>query len=153
MPDDTHETLELARRFLLVLETLFKLTRHKMPNHIQERLPPNQVKGLHIIYHDPGISQKKLAEILGITPAAISAAVRELETLALVERKADTEDARLMRLYLSDSGQAIIQEMQAIRCGAIADLLNALSLAEQCQVVETLERAVKVKQEELNIQP
>lgn len=140
------ETEELSARFLRVLEASFKqLSNHKLfppTNSIFKLLNMNQMRALHLLYRTPGMAQKELAEILEITPAAISTAVKSLEKLELVERREDSEDARQKRLYLSDFGRTVIRQNQAVRDKAVVHLLGALPLEEQRMIVEALEKAM-----------
>ncbi len=144
--DEAHE---LAQRFMHVFERFAQLARLRHQPHPRiARLPVNQLQALHLLHHEPGIVQKDLAEKLGVTPAAISTAVRDMQAAGLIERRPDAADARLMRLYLSAEGALAIREAQASRCALMVEFLNALPLHEQRMVVEALERAVLAKQAE-----
>ncbi|MBI5670856.1 MAG: MarR family transcriptional regulator [Chloroflexi bacterium] len=155
--DEPIETMELARRFLRVLEVLGRLTHYQMPEHLQGQLAINHFKALHILHHRPGMAQKELAECMRVTPAAVSNAVQHMENLGLIERRRPKSnphekkpDNRLVHLYLSEQGEAFIRESQVERCRATADLLSALPLNEARMIVEALERAMQAKQEEMN---
>lgn len=145
------QTLELARRFLCVLEALVKLARHRMPEDIEGQLALSHLKALYYIQHQPGISQKDLAEQMALTPAAVSIAVRNLESLDLVARSRG-EDTRMWCLHLSERGAGLIKQAMEERRAAAVELLSALSAEEQRMIVEALERAMIAKGQELNIQ-
>lgn len=149
MSANTSETQALAIRFLRVLETLGKLAKYRPPDDVAEKLHLNQVRALHLLKHEPGVAQKELAEYLRVSPAAVSTAVRQMEDLALVERRPDPDDTRVLRLYLSDRGRHIFDEMQRERRDAVETLLAALPLAEQRAIVEALERALDANREQL----
>src|SRR6266498_4369965 len=122
--DDRHETNELAARFMRVFEASFKqMSQRRHHNHLFKDLSINKLHMLNMLYHHPGTVQKELAELLEITPAAVSTAVREMESMGLIERKADEHDARLMRLYLSEEANQIVGENITHRHAAIAKLL------------------------------
>ncbi len=142
---ERQDTEALALRFISVIEETFKrLSEHSapMPSVLKE-LNFNQIRALHILHRQPGLVQKNLADGLGITPAAISTAVREMVTMGLIERRGDPNDARLTRLYLSDSADAMIKQAQLARVGAVANLLQALPYDEQLHIVEALETALE----------
>jgi DNA-binding MarR family transcriptional regulator len=143
-----HEAQELADRFLKVLGWLFKVAGHRIPQDVAGQLHMNQLHALHMLNHEPGISQKDIAERLQITPAAVSTAMREMEARGLIERRSDPDDARQMHLYLCPFGQRIVDEAYARRRDAIARLLGELPLNEQRTIVRALERALKARQEE-----
>ncbi len=143
---EQQETRELALRFMEVMEQSFRRFGQHVPKRMKSafhELNVNQIRALHLLHANPGSAQKDLAEFLEITPAAISTAVREMEQMGLVERKADEKDARQMRLYLSDSAQQTLNEYRNLRCEGVAQLLRALPLDEQRMVVEALERAIR----------
>lgn len=138
------DTEDLALRFMRVIEEVFKRMALQQKNHPFKELNLNQIRALHLLHHHPGQAQKELAEELGITPAAVSAIVRQMQIMSLVERQTDADDARSIRLHLSEEAQSMIAENQQIRCKAVADLLAGLPLDEQRMVVEALERSLKV---------
>ncbi len=144
--DDDHlATNELAARFMRVFDASFKqMSQRKHHNHVFKDLSINQLHMLNMIYHNPGTAQKELAELLQITPAAVSTAIREMESMGLVERKADEHDARLMRLYLSEEANQIVGENLSHRHAAIAKLLSVLPLEEQHMIVTSLEKALLI---------
>lgn len=149
MSVNTDETYELAMRFLRVLEALGKLTKYRPPDDVAESLHLNQVRALHRLKREPGIAQKHLAEYLGVSPAAVSTSVRQMEHLDLVERRPDPDDTRVLRLYLSERGRHMFDEMQQERCDAVMTLLEVLPLTEQRAIVDALERALEANRDEL----
>jgi DNA-binding MarR family transcriptional regulator len=140
--DINPETMELAARFMRVLGTFFKASQQKPPHDVVGRLHFNQLHALFLLHQEPGLSQKDIADRLEITPAAVSTAIREMETMGLLQRQPDEEDARQMRLFLCPHGREVVEEGYAMRRNAVAQLLSAMPLDEQRMVVEALERAL-----------
>jgi DNA-binding MarR family transcriptional regulator len=140
-----NESLELARRLLRVIDVITKFSEQRMPEEFAQ-LRLTQVRILHLLLHRPGISQKSLAKLLQITPAAISVTVRDLEADGLIERNPDPEDARQMKLVLSERGEALVTSGEDMRYGAVAKMLEALSIEDQRMIVEALERAFEITQ-------
>jgi DNA-binding MarR family transcriptional regulator len=140
--DDRPETNDLAARFMRVFESSFRhMSQKRHHNQFFKDLSINKLHALNMLYMHPGTAQKELAELLQITPAAISTAVREMESMGLIERKADEHDARLMRLYLSEEASQIMGEHILNRHAAIAKLLSVLPIEEQYMIVSSLEKA------------
>lgn len=154
---DSHnsvETQELAMRFLRVFEESFKLLgRHKPPpgHELFKDLKFNQMRAMQLLYNEPGMPQKELAEKLEVTAAAISTSINQLERMQLVERRRDKVDARLWRLYLSEKGGQLIDQSRTARCNAVATLLEGLPLEEQRMIVEAMERALNMKRDNSSI--
>ena len=143
--DERLATNELAARFMRVFEASFKqMSQRKQHNHLFKDLSINKLHMLNLLYQHPATAQKELAELLQITPAAVSTAVREMESMGLVERKADEHDARLMRLYLSEEANQIVGENLTHRHAAIAKLLSVLPIEEQHMIVSSLEKALLI---------
>ncbi|MBI1277164.1 MAG: MarR family transcriptional regulator [Anaerolineaceae bacterium] len=143
--DDRLATSELAARFMRVFDSSFKLmSQRRHHNHIFKDLSINQLHMLNMLYRHPGTAQKELAELLEITPPAVSTAIRAMEAMGLVERKADENDARLMRLFLSEDANQIVGENLSHRHAAIAKLLSVLPIEEQHMVVSSLEKALLI---------
>jgi len=142
MDDDRQKTNDLAARFMRIFELSFKqMSQRRHHNHVFKDLSINKLHTLNTLYQHPGTVQKELAELLQITPAAVSTSVREMESMGLIERRADEHDARLMRLYLSEEANQIVGENIANRHAAIAKLLSVLPIDEQNMIVSSLEKA------------
>jgi len=139
----SEETRDLAARFLHVLEALYKVAPYKLDHEVAEQLHINHWRMLHMLKCEPGLAQKEIAERLGVTPAAVSQAMRVLERLALIERIPDESDSRFLRLYLSERGRAVLQAMLDARVTSVAQLLGVLAPEQQRLVVELLEQAVR----------
>jgi DNA-binding MarR family transcriptional regulator len=87
----------------------------------------NSLNHLHIVElvaeHGP-LTMVALAELAGVSTAAVTGAVDVLEKLALVERNAVPGDRRKTHVILTDwKGRELINAMRA--AGAAADLATA----------------------------
>lgn len=63
-----------------------------------------------VLFHlrrTPGMTQRELAKTLGIAAATLSVSIRRMEAAGLVERKSDSADLRVQRLFLTKEGEAI----------------------------------------------
>jgi DNA-binding MarR family transcriptional regulator len=139
------ETEALAGRFQDVFEQAFRRVMHDQAfkvGHVFKSMTMNQMRALHILYRDAGVLQRDLAEKLGITPAAISPAIRDLENQGLVIRQRDEADARSMRLHLSDVGRELIEQNLALRRRALMNLFKEMTHDEQLMIVQAFERAL-----------
>lgn len=63
---------------------------------------------LSIIAQEPGITQKALAEKLGIQPASVSELLMKLEQKGLILREKDEQDRRSMKVRLSEAGGSFL---------------------------------------------
>ncbi|MBQ3069712.1 MAG: winged helix-turn-helix transcriptional regulator [Clostridia bacterium] len=62
---------------------------------------------LFFLHHEPGLTQKALADAMDIAAPTLSVSIRRMEAAGLVERRADDKDARVQRLYLTAEGEAM----------------------------------------------
>jgi DNA-binding MarR family transcriptional regulator len=75
---------------------------------------PAQYSALTIIERNPGLSQTKVAEALGIKKPNFVAMVDELEHRGLVRRDASPGDRRSHALFLTDEGRLLIRKLHQI---------------------------------------
>jgi DNA-binding MarR family transcriptional regulator len=143
------ETYSLAERLLGVFFRLTQLTKDETPDDVMEQLNVNQLRALNLIYRQPRISQKTLAERLDVTSASVSVSVGKLLEAGLVERHHDPDDGRIMCLSLGPRGKALVRKVEAGQIRVIVELLDGLPFEEQVQVVETLERALAIREQKL----
>src|SRR5258706_16109199 len=95
--DDRQETNELAARFMRVFEASFKqMSQRRHFNHFFKDLSINKLHMLNMLYHHHDTMKKELADLLEITPAADTTAVREGESMGLIDQRAYEHEARLI---------------------------------------------------------
>ncbi|HBY94384.1 MAG: MarR family transcriptional regulator [Ardenticatenaceae bacterium] len=143
------EIAERARRFVRALEQMRHLGGVRpWGESLRADLSLSQFRALMVLAQRPGLAQKEVAEALRLTPAATSTALRPLGANGLVRRETDQADARMIRLFLTPEGEAVVSQMQATRRQAAAALLARLAPEEQETVVALLEKALVVDRRE-----
>ena len=60
------------------------------------------------------ISQKELAQKLNVSAPSITSMIQKMEKSGYILRKVDEKDQRMMRLDLTEKGQACIEHIKAI---------------------------------------
>ncbi|GAA3004946.1 MarR family winged helix-turn-helix transcriptional regulator [Kitasatospora albolonga] len=90
-------------------------------------LNPPDVGLLRMIATRPGLSQRALAEQLGVVPSRVVALIDGLEKKGLVERRRSTEDRRHHELHLSPVGLQSLHAVREVATVHEADLLAALT--------------------------
>ncbi len=100
----------------------------------------NQIGILETIYFHPGIAQKAIAEINGLTAASVSVTLRSLENDGFIERRQSETDGRQMEIYLGPQGQRLMRDTRRITEQAMEEFLEPLSMAQQQELISTLER-------------
>ena len=135
------ETHEPGLRSLLGLITdiqngLAKRFRTKA-KHIGLSRP--QWRVLTTLTSRPGLTQTELAELVGIGRAPAGKIVDKLEAMDWVERRADPDDRRVNRLYLTRSTASIAEPTQQISNEVVDELLADLPEEEVQMFRKTLE--------------
>jgi DNA-binding MarR family transcriptional regulator len=72
-----------------------------------------------------------LAAAEGVTQPAMTQLVGRLEVSGLVERCADPDDGRVVRVQLTDAGRDLVARRRAARAERLSGLLATLSPADQ----------------------
>ena len=69
---------------------------------------------LRAIAGEPGRSQQALSEQLGLLPSRVVAFIDDLERRGLLQRRRNPGDRRLYALYLTEQGDALMDELAAV---------------------------------------
>ena len=80
--------------------------------------------------HD-GITHSELAAELNISPAAATKVIKRLEERHYLQRRPDSSDERLSRVFLSDEGRDTIQQIKTIFATVHQIMLKDFSPEEQ----------------------
>src|SRR5215813_11627490 len=125
-PSASPNPLELA--LFRVLKSL--IFRSHPSRSALDELPITQLRCLHVIHHQHGLRMVEVSQRLETKLPAISQIVDRLVKRGMVERRADPSDRRVVRLFLTDTAEAIMREADAVRqsrMNATADLLSEKS--------------------------
>lgn len=95
---------------------------------------------LHLTRRE-GMTQSELSEILEIRPPSLARLVDRLETSGWLERRADPQDRRTNRLYLTDSIQPTLKAVHRM-AGQIDDAaLAGFTRVEAAELIRLLRKA------------
>jgi DNA-binding MarR family transcriptional regulator len=86
---------------------------------------------LNILEHEGGISQQQLGACIGMDPSSVVAAVDNLESRGLAERRRDPNDRRAYALHLTEQGVKTLAKGRKHAAAAQAKLLEALNAEER----------------------
>ena len=91
----------------------------------------------HLSRHD-GMIQSDLANLLDIGKAALGGLIDRLELAKFIERRADDNDRRVKRIYLTSKGTHIISEMRSRSHEMSERILAGLDTEERHALVDML---------------
>src|SRR5690606_5767920 len=94
------------------------------------------------IWLEPGLRVQDVADRLGVTTPTVSVALRKLEMKGWLQRKADPNDKRCSRLFLSAKAQLLARQASKHRDARIKEFLHGLSKVDQRQLLNLLDKAI-----------
>lgn len=95
------EVLHALKRIMHLNRQLLSRTMAETGGH------PAQAACLRVIAGHDSITQRDLGEQLLVSPAALTTMLQRIERQGLIERWPDESDQRLMRIKLTEAGQAL----------------------------------------------
>ncbi|GER84462.1 MAG: MarR family transcriptional regulator [Thermogemmatispora sp.] len=78
------------------------------------------------LWKEEGMTPSQLAACLGVEPPTATKMLQRLERAGLIERRTDPEDARIVRIYLTERGRAlerpVLEVWQHLEARTVANL-------------------------------
>lgn len=75
-------------------------------------LHPGQPPLLFVLYKKNGQSQREIADRLNVKAATINVMIKRMEKTKLIERRDDEKDQRVSRIFITDEGKKICEELK-----------------------------------------
>lgn len=99
----------------IVMHQLMHLSRYHAAMRMEDmELNPSQAGILFILNSHGRLSQRQLAQKIGITPPSMTVALRKLEELGFIQKEPDDKDQRIIRIRLSENGKDCIERLKSI---------------------------------------
>ena len=92
---------------------------------------------------NPGMTLSELAKSLNITAATVSVSVKRMEKSGFIEKRPDEKDARTKRLYLTEKGSAVTQNIRDKMDLQESALVKGLSGEEILKLSDLLDRVIE----------
>ena len=80
----------------------------------QYQLKRGQAGILVVLEESSGLSQRELAEYLGVKPPSITVALQKMEKQGYILREVDQKDQRVIRLRNTEAGSACVEQIQGV---------------------------------------
>lgn len=96
---------------------------------------------LHAIYRDEGLSQQRLARRLLVAKSNVTVLSQRLEADGLIRRERDPEDGRGYRLFLTDTGQEIVEHAVQLHAEVVDLMAKGLTSQQAKMLDEIMSRA------------
>jgi DNA-binding MarR family transcriptional regulator len=106
-------------------------------------LKPGRFALIALIGENSGITPTALSRISGRDKSSITPALHDLEHAGLVRRRLVPEDHRSCRLWLTESGQAMLRELMVHACAHDEELDRIVGVENKAQFIDQLRRLVR----------
>lgn len=118
--------------FLMLLNHLAHLTKCQAVSQLEEfNLKPNQAGILFVLNCGGMLSQREIAEKIGVKPPSMTVAIQKLERLGYVTREDDKEDQRITRIALTEKGKNCVKTVKELIVQTEEELLRGFSQEEK----------------------
>jgi DNA-binding MarR family transcriptional regulator len=95
------------------------------------------------LWEKEGVTQREIAQMSKVESSTTTRTLDKLEALELVERRADPESRRSFRIFLTDKGKALKEEVIHLPVEVNQALLAGLEDEEQRTLIATLQKLVE----------
>ncbi|PYI52531.1 MarR family winged helix-turn-helix transcriptional regulator [Paenibacillus flagellatus] len=119
------------------------LRQHHSNSHLllkSNDVHPGQPPLLFLLARHDGLRQHELAERLRVKPATVTVMVNRLVKNGLVERRADPDDQRATRVYLTAKGRGAVDEVRGALQESEAHALEGVTPEERMELRRILLR-------------
>lgn len=105
------------------------------------------------LFHDDGQTVGQIAKHLGIATATASVSIKRMEKAGFIKREADENDARTVKIFLTDKGRDVMQNIRIKMDEQEKKITSCLSEAEVTHLTDTIDKIIKnfMEQEGTNV--
>lgn len=86
---------------------------------------------LRALWEQEGLTQTELAGQMKITPATMTKMLQRMEKAGFIQRKMDAADQRISRVYLTEAGRTVQEDVEAVFQRIEAETFGNFSKEEQ----------------------
>lgn len=131
-------------KFLPLLTSVSRMVK----THLESRLLDLGVHAgqqfiLQNLWQEDGLTPGELAERTGVETPTVTRAAQRMEAVGLVKRLPDSQDARLVRVYLTERGWDLQNHLPLVLQSATEEVLAGLTPQERAEVIRLLEKVQK----------
>src|SRR6266496_3480382 len=129
-PDEVMRARNPRREFSFLVNDVARLMRTYADQRARQfGMTRAQWAVLARLEHHEGLKQSELAEMLDLQPITLTRLVDRLCASGLIERRADPNDRRAKRLYLTAQARPLMDRLAQLGADMMATVLDGFSLA------------------------
>ncbi|MDR0300659.1 MAG: MarR family transcriptional regulator [Streptococcaceae bacterium] len=143
MSEQTNNLLNLFSKLLRSPRFMMALRMEFFRNKFRRQKGRTGSQGLLLkLWEQDGLTNAEIAELLDIKPSSVSAQVKQLEESGLIERRADENDGRVSRVFLTEAGRNAQSERKEQFSDMSEEVFAVLTKEEQSQLNDLLQKLV-----------
>lgn len=109
----------------------------------------SQLRALFILEHNDGINLRTLAKAMDSSPPSVSRLCDRLAAMGMIDRTPSPTSRRELRLHLSKSGRALMDELRTRRVQDLEQVLARMPTGKRQELLEGLSAFRDAAQDEL----
>lgn len=135
MPMDPKEMTDAEVSIDFLVAQVGRL-HHKRAHALLEGLGlyHGQPRLLLVLWREEGQTQSQLAEHLRVAPATMTKMLQRMAETGFVERRRDSPDQRVVRVYLTEAGHAVQEQVQQVWAQMEREVLEGFEPDEREQL-------------------
>ncbi|PKQ29631.1 MAG: hypothetical protein CVT60_04315 [Actinobacteria bacterium HGW-Actinobacteria-10] len=138
-PFDIEGIDPLSREVLHALRSTLMLQKRLMMKLLAAHdTHPAQTLCLGVLAHRDGMSQSQIADLMHVTRPTVTAMLQRLESAGVVERRPDSIDQRVTRVYLTRAGHKHAEQARKVQREAVDISLGWMKESERAELARLL---------------
>lgn len=144
-PEDNNiaDTDNMQMTFMKISHLYFKKVFQQLAD---TGVHPGQIPMIKLLGASGGLSQHEISEKLQIKPPTVNVSIKRMERAGLVERRPDGQNRRIMRVYITETGENFYKKMITLEKENEKVLFQGFTESEIClmnrffnQIIKNLE--------------
>ena len=128
----------------VILHRLIHMSKYQAFKRLDDfDLKPSQAGILFVLSCNGKLSQRELAEKIGITPPSMTVALRKMENRGYIKKEPDEKDQRIIRILLTEKGEDCVEDIRTV-----VDKMEAVLYRNMTQEEKMLLRRLLLQMQE-----
>lgn len=133
------QSIPLPKQVAFLISDVARLLRRRFDHRAQSLgLTRAQWQVLTYVGRNEGTNQVGLAEFMEVEPITLSRHIDRMQAAGLVERRPDPADRRAYRLYLTDKGRPLLDQLRSLGGCVMDEVFAGVSKEDTERLVDTL---------------
>lgn len=138
-PFDIEGVDALSRGVVQALRSAMMLQKRLMMKLLSaHETHPAQTFCLGVLAHRDGMSQSEIADRMHVSRPTVTAMLQRLESAGVIERRADADDQRVTRVYLTEDGHRHADQAREIQKKAVDISIGWMSDSDRAELARLL---------------